>query len=133
MAEKKVAKPKVEKDEPVVSTTSVATPSAKKPTSVGVFDGSKLVRVYSAEMHGEDYRKLAEQFVSHPDRKAFTVADYTPPPMPKPEDEDADKVSILAPSGDVVRVFSLKENGKDYREMAQAIVEKYPKRQYTLK
>lgn len=30
-------------------------------------------RTYSLDIHGENYRQLAEQFISHPDRKGWTV------------------------------------------------------------
>ena len=30
-------------------------------------------RTYSKEVHGDNFRQLAEQFVSHPDRRGWTV------------------------------------------------------------
>lgn len=38
-----------------------------------VYQGKRRVRVYSLEQHGQDYIKLAEQFVSHPERKDYRI------------------------------------------------------------
>lgn len=33
------------------------------------------VRTFSLEMHGENYKEIAEKFISHPDRKDYSI-DY---------------------------------------------------------
>lgn len=38
-----------------------------------VYNGNHRVRAYTLEQHGKDYKKLAEQFVSHPEREGFEV------------------------------------------------------------
>ena len=38
-----------------------------------VYNGKHKVRTYTFENHGKDYIKLAEQFVSHPDRDGLVV------------------------------------------------------------
>ena len=31
---------------------------------VGVYDGDRFIRIYTSELHGKDYKKLAEQFAN---------------------------------------------------------------------
>lgn len=38
-----------------------------------VYNGKHKVRTYTFEKHGEDYEKLAKQFITHPDREEFTI------------------------------------------------------------
>ena len=130
---------KAEADEakPVVETPQPA-PEAKEPKStkgkaVAVYNGSRLVRVYSEDQHGKDFKDLAKQFVSHPDRKAFTLdLAYEAPLAPKPEPKDTEVVKVLTPSKDVYRVFSRRQHGGDYKKLAEQFVKNYPKRGYTL-
>ena len=34
---------------------------------VGVYDGDRFIRIYTNELHGKDYKKLAEQFANKHD------------------------------------------------------------------
>lgn len=48
--------------------------ASKKATQAVVTDANGgYVRTYSVEKHGENFEELAESFVSHPERKSFTV------------------------------------------------------------
>lgn len=38
-----------------------------------VYSGKHKVRTYTYERHGEDYVKLAEQYISHPDREDYRI------------------------------------------------------------
>lgn len=101
--------------------------------AVGVFDGGgKLIRVYSLADHGEDYRSLAEQFVASPKRTGFTTKPTQIELVKKPEPKETEFVKVIHPSGDVVRVYSLSQHGKEYRELADQFVAKYAVRKYKL-
>lgn len=38
-----------------------------------VYSGKHKVRTYTLERHGKDYIKLAEQYVSHPEREEYRI------------------------------------------------------------
>jgi len=38
-----------------------------------VYNGKNRVRVYTLEQHGKNYAKLAQKFISRPDRKGYKV------------------------------------------------------------
>ena len=38
-----------------------------------VYHGKRKVRTYTREQHGEDYVKLAEQYISHPEREGYRI------------------------------------------------------------
>jgi len=38
-----------------------------------VYHGKRKVRTYTLERHGKDYVKLAEQYISHPEREGYTI------------------------------------------------------------
>jgi len=38
-----------------------------------VYNGKHKVRTYTIEQHGKNYIKLAEQYVSHPDREGYEI------------------------------------------------------------
>jgi hypothetical protein len=48
------------------TTAKTAAKAAEKAGAeeVGVFAGNSLIRTYSAEIHGEDFTKLAEEFAA---------------------------------------------------------------------
>jgi hypothetical protein len=128
MAKKRSAAPKEVHEE---TTVPKAVSEPKPVHAVAVHDkAGKLVRVYSEDQHGDDYEKLADEFVSHND--GFNVKPYVAPPKPVPAAEETEKVTVYHPSGDVVRVYSFADHGEDYVAMAEGFVERYPKRKYRL-
>jgi hypothetical protein len=133
MAKKKASAPKEEINEDAVVAPESDAPKAdgKASKAVAVYTtAGKLVRVYSEDQHGDEYKKLADEFVSH--NAGFQVKPYVAPPLPKPPKEDTNKVTVYHPSGDVVRVFSLDAHGEDYIAMAEGFAERYAKRGYRL-
>lgn len=127
-AEEAVAQPDAQSEEAVSKSKGKAEVSA-----VAVYEGTKIVRVYSQEMHGDDYKALAKQFVDKYPVRKYTTADYVEPATPAPMPEDTEFVQVLNPSNEVMRTFSLRDHGEGYRALAEQFVEKYAKRKYTLK
>jgi hypothetical protein len=127
MATKKAAAPKQApvKEAPEIEKAE----AAPKNAALGVYNGAKLVRVYSVADHGTDYKKLAEEYVSH---AGGELKPYTPPAKPVSPKEDTEKVTIYHPSGDVLRVYSMKDHGKEYIELAKQFMETNKKRGYTM-
>jgi hypothetical protein len=54
------------------SSLSTSENKEEKPDAV-VYQGKHKIRTYTFENHGPDYKKLAAQFVSHPDREGCRV------------------------------------------------------------
>jgi len=45
----------------------------EKDADAAVYRGKRKVRVYTLERHGKDYVKLAEQYISHPEREGYRI------------------------------------------------------------
>lgn len=110
--------------------TSQNPEKTKEVSALGIYQGEKLIRVYSEELHGKDYQNLAKEYLSHNRGEARP---YTPPPpAPAEPKEETTVVNVFAPSGDLVRTYSLSGHGKDYKKLAEQFIEKFPKRGYRL-
>lgn len=63
-----------------VSTSPEAPPKSEdkskpkdKEADAVVYCGKRKIRAYTLERHGEDYVKLAEQYISHPEREDYRI------------------------------------------------------------
>lgn len=124
---KEVKTPDVEKS----AEEKKETPKETKVSALGIYDGDKLVRVYSKEQHGEDFADLAKEFCST--RTHLTAKPYTPPPAPPKPKEETEVVRIYHASGDFHRAYSLRQHGEDYKKLAEQYLKKYEKRGYVIK
>lgn len=92
-------------------------------TKYGTYRGNELVRIYTEVNHGEDYQEIAK---AHAERDGLVAKPYFPP---KPAEEEKNTVVILGPDGtQVMRVFSEKVHGEDYKEIAAAFMQKHGER-----
>lgn len=108
--------------------------AGKAPKAVAVYEGDRVVRVYSEQDNGEDFEELAEQFVDKHGKngRKLEVRPYTPPPAPKPTPEETELVKIIHPSGDVHRIFSLAQHGENYRDIADEFMKKHADKGFRL-
>lgn len=63
--------PRTKKEKEVAQEEVVEEKVAKKVKEVSVYDGTILIRTYSEAVHGKDFAKLAENFIS--DRPNLTI------------------------------------------------------------
>lgn len=88
-------------------------------THYGVYKGPALVAVYNNVNHGDDFIKLAKARAKKIDGTAKPFVDPDEPVV------DKDVVNIVNASGSVVRQYSLVAHGEDYKDLADAYLEKY--------
>ena len=65
--------PPLEPGEPDEKEVSLKLKEAEKNADAVVYSGKRKVRTYTLEQHGKDYVKLAERYVSHPEREGYKI------------------------------------------------------------
>lgn len=78
----------------------------------------QFVRAYSEAIHGEDFEKLAGEFIF--EREGFTVQVGETSAEPKePVAEKVPTVEVVSNDGQVVRSYSLDVHGEGYEKLAE--------------
>ena len=57
----------------VIKTSPKESPKSKEDADAVIYHGKRKVRTYTLEHHGKDYVKLAEKYVSHPEREDYKI------------------------------------------------------------
>ena len=94
--------------------------ASQKTNKFAVYQGSRLVKIYNAITHGEDYQKIAKAHA-----KRLEGGEAKPFYEPKEDEPSKDTVRIVNASNSLVREFSLATHGKGYKDLANAFVEKH--------
>jgi hypothetical protein len=94
--------------------------ASQKTNKFAVYQGGRLVKIYNAITHGEDYQKIAKAHA-----KRLEGGEAKPFYEPKEDEPSKDTVRIVNASNSLVREFSLATHGKGYKDLANAFVEKH--------
>lgn len=100
--------------------------ASEKSTKCAVYQRGRLIKIYNVVTHGDDYKKIAKAHA-----KRLTEADPANPGEakdffdPKTDEPSKDAVRIVNASNSLVREFSLATHGKNYRDLADAFIEKH--------